>query len=457
MAYDGLMVSVSGVRGRVGEALTPEIVATFAAGFGAWALSRAGGGTRHVVVGRDARVSGPLFHRVVLSALQSVGCDVVDVGLAPTPTIQLAVEDSHAIGGLAITASHNPIEWNALKFIGSSGLFLDPGESAEMRRVVGGQIPRATWDRLGAIHADGAAIERHLERVLAIPFVDVGAIRARRFKVALDCVRGAGGAMVPALLDRLGCDVSAINVETDGRFPHPPEPVPENLGELERLVATSGADVGFAVDPDVDRLALVSERGKAIGEDYTLALAARLVLRHRRGPVVANLSTSRILDDVAEEAGSRVIRTPVGEINVAIRMRTEQAPIGGEGNGGVILREVHLGRDAPIGVALVLQLLLEDGLPVSEIVRSYPTYAIVKDKLDRPNAPLDAVYESLRAGFPEAAVDTQDGLRLAWRDRWVHVRPSGTEPIVRVIAEAPSVEAARNLVARSREPLDALR
>jgi phosphomannomutase len=457
MAYEGLMVSVSGVRGRVGDGLTPEVIATFAAGFGAWALARDGGHSRHVVVGRDARVSGPLFHRVVLSALQSVGCDVLDVGLAPTPTIQLAVEDTHAMGGLAITASHNPIEWNALKFIGASGLFLDAAEGAEMRRVTGGPIARATWDRLGSIRDDPDAIARHIERVLAIPFVDVERIRARRFSVALDCVRGAGGVIIPALLQRLGCRVTAINLETDGRFPRPPEPVAENLAELEALVQQSGADIGLAVDPDVDRLALVSDRGRAIGEDYTLALAARIVLRYRRGPVVANLSTSRILEDVAEEAGSRVIRTPVGEVNVAVRMRSESAPIGGEGNGGVILPEVHLGRDAPIGVALLLQLLVEDGVPVSQIVGSYPTYAIVKEKLDRPNAPLDSVYQSLRAAFPDAAVDTQDGLRLAWRDRWVHVRPSGTEPIVRIIAEAPTAEAARELVNRSRVPLDTLR
>jgi phosphomannomutase len=455
MAFDGLMVSVSGVRGRVGEALTPELMGQFAAGFGAWA-GRAHG-PRHVVVGRDARVSGPMFHRAVVAALQSVGCDVVDVGLAPTPTIQLAVEECHAAGGLAITASHNPIEWNALKFIGPSGLFLDAAESVAMRRLVEGRIPRATWDRLGEVREDREAVQRHLNRVLAIPFIDVAGIRARRFKVALDCVRGAGGVILPALLERLGCEVAAINLATDGKFPRPPEPVAENLTELEQLVRTSGADVGLAVDPDVDRLALVSDAGKAIGEDYTLALAARLVLRHRRGPVVANLSTSRILDDVADEAGSRVIRTPVGEVNVAVRMRTEGAPIGGEGNGGVILREVHLGRDAPVGVALVLQMLLEDAMPLSQIIARYPTYAIVKDKLDRPNTALDAVYQALRARFPEAEVDTQDGLRLAWRDSWVHVRPSGTEPIVRVIAEARTAEAARNLVTSSRAPLEALR
>jgi len=456
MAYEGLMVSVSGVRGRVGEGLTPEIVARFAAGFGAWARARSGVDSPTVVVGRDSRVSGPMFHRVVLSALQSVGCNVMDVGMAPTPTIQLAVEHHHAGGGLAITASHNPIEWNALKFIGPSGLFLDGAEAAEMRSVVEGDIPRVTWDKLGVLNEDPGAIARHQDLILALPFIDVDGIRRREYHVALDCVRGAGGAFMPTLLKRLGCRVSAINLETDGRFPRPPEPVAENLGELEELVRSSGANIGFAVDPDVDRLALVSDEGRAIGEDYTLALAAKVVLRHRDGGVVTNLSTSRIVDDIAREQNRTVIRTPVGEVNVATRMRAENAAIGGEGNGGVILTELHLGRDAPVGAALILQLLNEEGRPLSAIVASYPRYYIVKDKLDRPAGPLDAVYQSLRKTFSNAEADTQDGLRLSWPDRWVHVRPSGTEPIVRVIAEAPSLEEAQALIARSRAPLDAL-
>jgi phosphomannomutase len=409
------------------------------------------------VLGRDARVSGPMFHRAVIAALQSVGCDVIDVGLAPTPTIQLAVESHHAAGGLAITASHNPIEWNALKFIGPSGLFLDADEGASMRAVVDGAIPRASWEELGEVEADSAAVERHLEQVLAIPFIDVERIRQKHFRVALDCVRGAGGVIMPALLERLGCRVEAINTETDGRFPRPPEPVAEHLGELEQLVRKAGSEVGLAVDPDVDRLAVVSDAGRAIGEDWTLALAARVVLRHRSGPVVANLSTSRIVDDVAAEAGTRVIRAPVGEVNVALRMRSEKASIGGEGNGGVILSEVHLGRDAPVGAALLLQMMVEDGEPLSAVVARYPRYSIVKDKMDRPDASLSAVYDALRDGFRGAEVDMQDGLRLSWKDRWVHVRPSGTEPIVRVIAEAPSEPEARDLVARSRVPLEALR
>jgi phosphomannomutase len=455
MAYEGLMVSVSGVRGRVGEALTPEIVAQFAAGFGAWALARAGGKAQ-IVVGRDSRVSGPMFQPVVHAALQSVGCDVLDIGMVPTPTVQLAVEHHHAAGGLAITASHNPIEWNALKFIGPSGLFLDGAEAANMRRVVEGKIPRATWDKLGVVAKDQDAARDHIEKILALPFLNVEGIRKRGFKVGLDCVRGAGGVFMPVLLELLGCKLATINMEPDGRFPRPPEPTPENLGELQKLVEDSHCDIGMAVDPDVDRLALVSEEGLAIGEDYTLALAAKVVLRHRKGVVVTNLSTSRIIDDIAHEAGSRVIRTPVGEVNVATRMRAEGAPIGGEGNGGVILSELHLGRDAPVGAALMLQLLLEEGKPLSKIVASYPRYVIVKDKLARPATPLDTVYEALKRAFPDAEVDTQDGLRLTWPDRWVHIRPSGTEPIVRVIAEAPSAEAAEQLVRDCRKPVEAL-
>jgi len=397
-----------------------------------------------------------MFHRVVMSALQSVGCTVIDIGLTTTPTCQLAVEHHHAAGGLMISASHNPIEWNALKFIGPTGLFLEGSEGAEMRALVEQGIPRATWDKLGAIELDDRAVQRHIDRVLAIPFVDVEGIRRRNFNVALDCVRGAGAIIMPALLERLGCRVTAINLETDGRFPRPPEPVAENLGELERLVLHSGAAVGFAVDPDVDRLALVSDEGRAIGEDFTLALAARLVLRHRRGSVVTNLSTSRIVEDVATAANVPVIRSPVGEVNVAVRMRDEKAPIGGEGNGGVILSEVHLGRDAPVGAALLLQLLHEEDVPLSRIVAELPRYVIVKDKLDRPDASLDTVYDALRSAFPGATADSQDGLRLSWPDRWVHVRPSGTEPIVRVIAEAPTNQEALELVRRSRAPLDAL-
>jgi phosphomannomutase len=370
--------------------------------------------------------------------------------------VQLAVEHHHAAGGLAITASHNPIEWNALKFVGPSGLFLDSEDAAAMRGYTDGGFPRATWDRLGTTTRDDDAVTRHLDQLLALPYVQVDALRARRFRVALDCVRGAGAPIMLALLDRLGCDVTAIHTEADGRFPREPEPVAENLGELGELVRRSHADIGLAVDPDVDRLALVDETGTPIGEDYTLAFAARLVLRHTPGTLVTNLSTSRVVEDAAVDAGQRCVRAPVGEANVASAMQAERAVIGGEGNGGVILPSLHIGRDAPAGAALVLQLLLETGLTPSQLVARSPRYVIVKDKLPRPAAPLGEVYAALQGEFAEASVDTQDGLRLSWPDRWVHVRPSGTEPIVRVIAEAPTRVQADALVARARVPLDAL-
>ena len=454
MGQDGLMVSVSGIRGRVGEALTPEIIATYAAAFGAWALQKNPG--RPIVVGRDSRVSGPMFHRVALGALQSVGANVVDIGLTTTPTCQLSVEDHHAGGGLMLSASHNPIEWNALKFIGPTGMFLEAAEGTAMRAIADQGIPRATWEHLGSVERDDGAAARHLQRILKIPYLDVAGIRGKKFHVALDCVRGAGAVIVPQLLEALGCRVTAIHMEPDGRFPHAPEPIAENIGELAQLVSDSGADIGFAVDPDVDRLALVSDAGKAIGEDYTLALASMLVLRHRKGPAVTNLSTSLVVEDAVTRASSTLLRAPVGEINVVVRMRDEKAVIGGEGNGGVILPEVHLGRDAPIGIALILQLLTETGKPLSGIVAELPRYAIVKDKLDRPKASLDTVYAALKREFADATPDGQDGLRLSWKDRWLHVRPSGTEPIVRVIAEAPTEKDARMLVQRAREPLERL-
>jgi phosphomannomutase len=306
------------------------------------------------------------------------------------------------------------------------------------------------------VSTDDDAIRRHVDAILRLRFLDVEGIRAKRFVVALDPCHGAGILIMRQLLSALGCMVHVINEEPHGRFHRPPEPVAENLGELESLVQRTGSVVGFATDPDVDRLALVAEDGKAIGEDWTLALAVKVVLGRAKGTVVTNLSTSRIVEDVARERGATVVRSPVGEINVATKMREAGAVVGGEGNGGVILPDLHLGRDAPLAAALVLQLLHETGGTLSAVVRRYPRYEIVKDKLARPSGSVDGVYASLREGLPGATVDTQDGLRLAWPDRWVHVRPSGTEPIVRVIAEAPSLAEAQELVRKCRAPLEAL-
>ncbi len=444
---DTLMVSVSGMRGIVGKDLTPELVARHAAALGAWA---AGHGAPRVVLGRDARTSGPMFARAATAGLMSVGVEVIDIGVVPTPTLQLAVEHHHAGAGLMLTASHNPVEWNALKLVGPDGIFLDGESGAAVRALAEKDPPRAGWDSVGAVREDRDAIARHLDLVLKLPMVDVGRIRARRFHVALDCVRGAGGTSIPPLLEALGCRVSAINLETDGRFPRPPEPLPENLGDLSRLVRESGADIGMAVDPDVDRLALVNERGEPIGEDYTLAFAVRAVLRGLKAgsgapAVVVNLSTSLVVEDAAREHGARFFRAPVGEAHVARMIRDEGAVVGGEGNGGVILPSVHIGRDAPVGVALILQLLVESGQTVSGLVAAAPRYHIVKAKAPR-GADLAPAYQALRKRFADATVDDRDGLRLSWPDRWVHFRPSGTEPIIRFIAEAPTAADAEQLI-----------
>lgn len=457
------MVSVSGVRGIVGADLTPELVARFAAAFG---VQVGQGRDASVVLGRDARVSGPMFAAAAQAGLQSVGCRVVDCGLVPTPTLQLAVEHHHAAGGIAITASHNPVEWNALKFVGSDGVFLD---GADARRLSGlvetGDLPRRPWDGVGTVTRDEGAIQRHLDAVLRLDVVRAARLRRRKLTVALDCVRGAGGTIMPPLLRKLGCRVVGMDLEPDGRFPRMPEPVPENLGALGELVRRRKADVGLAVDPDADRLALVDERGEPIGEDYTLAFAVRAVLggkernKGRSGrpaagpPVVINLSTSLVVEDAARACGAEVVRAPVGEANVARAMRRAEAVIGGEGNGGVILPALHLGRDAPVGAALVLELMTRTGLSVSELVAEQPRYAIVK--ATAPRGPdLAATSAGLKRRFAGAQLDEQDGLRLAWRDRWLHVRPSGTEPIVRLIAEAPSREDAAGLVAAAREVLE---
>src|SRR6266550_6610475 len=320
---DTLMVSVSGVRGLVGTDLTPEIVARWAAAFGTWAKT---GKRKPVVVGRDARTSGPMFAQAATAGLNSVGCAVIDVGLVATPTVQLAVEHHRAAGGIILTASHNPIEWNALKFVGPDGIFLDSVAGTRVRELAAGgenSLPRASYNAIGGVEADPDAISRHLAAVLALRGVDVRGIRRRRFRVALDCVRGAGGAVMPELLERLGCRVAAINTQTDGLFPRPPEPVPENLKALGALVHRKQADIGIAVDPDVDRLAIVDEQGRPIGEDYTLAFAIRAVLGKRDGgrgkgkTVVCNLSTSLVVEDAAKEFGATVVRAPVGEAHVA--------------------------------------------------------------------------------------------------------------------------------------------
>jgi phosphomannomutase len=446
-----LKIGTSWVRGVVGEALTPDLVVNFACAFGTWC----DGGT--VVIGRDTRGSSRMLRAAVTSGLLSTGCEVVDLGVCSTPFVSFAVRELGTGGGISITGSHNEAEWNALKFVGPDGIFLDAEAGSVVRGLAEQGPPRAGWNRLGAVREDPGAIDRHLDAILALPVIDVEAIQRRQFKVGLDCVRGAGATAIVPLLERLGCGIHGINLEPDGRFPRAPEPVPENLGELSRLVRETGADIGLAVDPDVDRLALVDETGRPIGEDYTLAFAVKAVLDGRISAaeiptVVVNLSTSLVVEDAARAAGARFIRAPVGEANVARAIRDERAMIGGEGNGGVMFPALHIGRDAPLGVALILHLLAATGVTLSRLVAASPRYTIVKAK--GPRGPqLAPLYQRLRQQFPDATTDDRDGLRLAWPDRWLHVRPSGTEPIVRLIAEAPTEAEAEELIAAGRELL----
>jgi phosphomannomutase len=397
-----------------------------------------------------------MFSRVAAGALQSVGCDVVEIGVAPTPTALYNIGALGADGAIVVTASHNPVEWNALKLASGSGMFLDADEAPRMRAFVNDrEIERAAWDELGEVTRDDDAVARHMRAVLDIPWLDRDALRRRRFRVGLECINGAGSVLLPRLLEELGCEVVGLNLEPNGRFGREPEPVAENLGDLERLVRERGLDVGLATDPDADRLSLVSDAGRAIGEDFTLALAASLVLRHRTGPVVTNLSTSRVVQDVADAAGVPLERAPVGEINVARRLEQVGAVIGGEGNGGVILPDVQLTRDAAVAAVLVLQLLLEEEKSLSDIVAGHVAYTIVKDKLPRDSGSLDEAFDVLQQGLGAPAADRQDGLRLDWPDqrRWLHLRASGTEPILRIIAEAASPDAARDLVEQARRAL----
>ncbi|HWO90120.1 MAG TPA: phosphoglucosamine mutase [Gemmatimonadales bacterium] len=445
------MRSVSGLRGIVGRDLTADLVGRYCCAFGLFLRAR--GGAR-VALARDSRESGPAFARAAAEALSEAGLEVLDLGLAATPTAQMTVEALNLAGGVIVTASHNPIEWNALKFMGPGGRFLSKQEADELYTLVDRGAALDPGGAPGRVVPDTGAVKRHLDRLFSLPWLGVAEIRARKFTVALDCVRGAGATVMPELLERLGCRVHAIHLEPDGRFPREPEPLPEHLGELGELVRRTRADIGIAVDPDVDRCALVDETGEPIGEDYTLALAVRAVLSRQRGCVVANMSTSLVVEDAARDHGAVLERAPVGEANVVARMQEKGAVIGGEGNGGVILPEVHLGRDAPVAVALVLRLLTDRAAGVRDIVNSAPRYAIVKAKVERPAGPLEPWFEALRRAIPGAAVDVQDGLRLSFVDRWIHVRASGTEPVARIIAEAPTRPEAQELVERGHAALE---
>lgn len=444
-----LMISVAGVRGIVGETLTPPVLARFAAAFG---RSLADG---PVVVGRDARTTGPMVLAAVSAGLTAAGRDVVDIGLATTPTTQLAVEHLHAAGGIILTASHNPAPWNALKFLSSRGEFLGPDAGAAVReRFEQDRDLWVAWDTVGAVRSETDALAWHLERVLGLEYLDIAAIRRRALKVVVDGCASVGGFAVPALLAALGAAVVKLDCEPNGRFTRELEPLPEHLGALGRAVVQSGADFGVALDPDADRAAFVDAAGVPLGEEYTVALGTRAVLARRKGPVVTNLSTSRMLDRVCSDAGVRLYRTSVGEAHVVAGLQSVDAVAGGEGNGGMILPAAHYGRDGLVAVALVAQ-IMSTGTPLRELADTLPRLAMVKDKLTRPDQPWEITDGRLREAFAGWSVDATDGLRFAREEEWVHVRASGTEPVVRVIAEAPERTRTLALVEIARRALSA--
>lgn len=444
------MISVAGIRGIVGESLTPLVVSRFAAAF-ARSL-----GEGPVVVGRDARISGPMVYQAVASGLRAAGRDVVDLGLATTPGTQVAVETLHAAGGIILTASHNPAPWNALKFLSARGEFLDAEAGAKVRaRYESGEDLWVPFDRLGGERTENQADDWHIARVLALDVLDANAVRSRRLKVAVDGCASVGGIAVPRILRELGAEVFELDCVPNGRFTRELEPLPEHLGALGGFVKKNGADYGVAVDPDSDRAAFVDAAGRPLGEEYTVALGTRVMLEKHRGPVVTNLSTSRMLDAVCEQAGVVLHRTPVGEAHVVTRMREVGAVAGGEGNGGMIVPAVHYGRDGLVAVALISQAMAASGRTLRELADTLPRTVMIKAKAGRSDEPWERAAERLRRAFPDHDVETQDGLRLSRGEAWVHVRPSGTEPIVRVIAESPSDDETRGLIERAREALTA--
>ena len=445
----GLMISVAGVRGIVGESLDPSVVSRFAAAF-AKALPDSG----PVVLGRDARVTGPMVRLAACAGLNAAGRDVVDIGLATTPTTQMAVEHLRAAGGVILTASHNPAPWNALKFLSARGEFLGPREGNEVReRFEANRDLWARWDSLGAVREEENALRWHLERVLGLPHVDLAAIQKRALHVVVDGCASVGGVALPALLAELGAKVTRLDCEPNGAFTRELEPLVEHLGALGSLVRESGADLGIASDPDADRAAFVDAAGVPLGEEYTVALGTRVALETQSGPVVTNLSTSRMLDSVCERAGVPLHRTPVGEAHVVEAMHAQHAAAGGEGNGGMILPAAHHGRDALVAMALVAQ-AMRHGATLRELADALPHFVMIKDKLARPEEPWERAAARLEQSFAGWALDRRDGLRFERGETWVHVRPSGTEPVVRVIAESPESGSTREVVDQARRALD---
>ncbi len=445
-----LIKSISGIRGTIGgapaEGLSPLDIVKFTAAYATFIRKNAPAETNNlIVVGRDARLSGPMVSGIVVSTLCAMGFDVVNIGLASTPTTEIAVVAENAAGGIIITASHNPVQWNALKLLNSRGEFLNDAEGKEVLRIADeeGYTFAEVMD-LGHEYINDTYNRRHIEQVLALDLVDVKAIAEAGFTVAVDAVNSVGGVVIPQLLRALGVkNIIELNCEATGKFAHTPEPIPENLTQISDLMRSGRADVGFVVDPDVDRLAIVMENGEMFVEEYTLVAVADYVLSHTPGATVSNLSSSRALRDVTNAHGCTYSASAVGEVNVTTEMKRTGAVIGGEGNGGVIYPAAHYGRDALVGVALFLTLLAKSGKKVSELKAGYPAYAIAKNKIElTPDIDVDAILEEVKRQYADEKVTDIDGVKIDFADSWVHLRKSNTEPIIRIYSEAATMEQA---------------
>ncbi|WP_448698464.1 phosphoglucosamine mutase [Mucilaginibacter sp. AW1-3] len=445
-----LIKSISGIRGTIGGAagdgLTPVDIVKFTSAFGTWAVAKSG--VRKIVVGRDARLSGNMVLNLVVGTLQGLGIDVVDLGLSTTPTVEIAVPLEKAGGGIILTASHNPKQWNALKLLNANGEFISESDGAQVLDIAEkSDFKYADVNDLGTLHVDNTYMKKHIDHILALPLVDVKAIAKANFKIVIDCVNSTGGIFVPALLEALGVKtVHKLFCEPDGKFPHNPEPLPENLIELSKEVLAKNADLGIAVDPDVDRLCFVNEDGNMFGEEYTLVAIADYVLKNTKGNTVSNLSSTRALRDVTEDAGGVYNAAAVGEVNVVNKMKETNAVIGGEGNGGVIYPESHYGRDALVGIALFLTHLAKSGKSISVLRHGYPSYFISKNKITlTPEMDIDALLAKVKEKYKKQPHSTIDGLKIEFDKQWVHLRRSNTEPIIRIYSEGDSETVAGNL------------
>lgn len=447
-----LIKSISGIRGTIGgpagDGLTPLDIVKFTAAYAKFIASTTAKTNKTIVVGRDARLSGGMVRDLVVGTLTGMGFDVVDIGLASTPTTELAVTGENACGGLILTASHNPIQWNALKLLNEKGEFLNAEEGAQVLRMAAEEdFTFAGVHELGHVYSNTTYVRRHIEQVLALPIVDADAIAKANFTVAVDAVNSVGGIIVPELLKALGVkNVLTMNCDATGHFAHTPEPIPENLTGIADMVRETKADVGFVVDPDVDRLAIISDGGQFFGEEYTLVAVADYILSLTPGNTVSNLSSSRALRDVTLARGGQYNAAAVGEVNVTTKMKETDAVIGGEGNGGVIYPALHYGRDAMVGIAIFLTLLAKSGKTVSELRATYPSYEIYKTKIQlTPEIDVDAVLAAMKNKFADEKITDIDGVKIDFSDSWVHLRKSNTEPIIRIYSEAHTMEEAEKL------------